>query len=173
MTYSLEEMADRMAINDTIIRYVHALDDHEIDVLDTVFTPDCFFDFSSVGGQCARYTEFKSFLQVLRHTCTRDMHVFGMSRITFLDEQRSKAKVKSKVINPMGAMKDGREVFFQHHGAYEDLFVKLPEGWRIKERTWHHGWISGDHPYEGTTMGEARAALAQEYLASQNTRSSS
>ena len=172
MSYSLEEVSDRLEINDTIIRYVHALDDHEIDVLDTVFTPDCLFDFTSVGGQRARYSEFKSFLEVLRYTCTRDMHVFGMSRITFLDEQRTMAKVKSKVLNPMGAMKDGREVFFQHHGTYDDLFVKLPEGWRIKERTWNYGWISGDNPYEGTTMGEARAALAREHLTSLNPPSS-
>ena len=48
MTYSLEEVSDRLAINETIIRYVHALDDHEIDVLDTVFLPYCKFYFSSV-----------------------------------------------------------------------------------------------------------------------------
>ena len=39
--------------------------------------------------------------------------------------------------------------------------LPLPEGWRIKERTWNYGWISGDNPYEGTTMGEARAALTE------------
>ena len=166
MAYSLEEVADRLEINDTIIRYVHALDDHEIDVLDTVFTPDCKFDFSSVGGQCATYTELKPFLRNLQHTCTRDMHFFGMSRITFVNKERTLAKVRSKVINPMGAMQNGREVFFQNHGVYDDLFAKLPEGWRIKERTWNFGWISGDNPYGGTTMGEARKALADEHAAS-------
>ena len=82
--------------------------------------------------------------------------MYGMSRITFLDPQRTTAKVKTKVINPLGAMRDGREIFFQNHGTYDDVFVKTPDGWKIKERTWNHGWISGDNPYEGTTMGEAR-----------------
>src|ERR1700741_4939715 len=59
MPYSLEELSDRLEINDTIIRYVHALDDHEIDVLDTVFAPDCKFDFSSVSGPCGSWAELK------------------------------------------------------------------------------------------------------------------
>jgi hypothetical protein len=164
--YSLEEMADRLEINDTIIRYVHALDDHQIDELDTVFAPDCQFDFTSVGGPRGAWTELKPTLFAnLRNTCTRDMHFFGMSRITFLDAARSQADVKSKVINPTGAMREGREIFFQNHGTYDDLFVRLPEGWRIKRRTWNHGWISGDDPYEGTTMGETRGALANVHSA--------
>jgi SnoaL-like domain len=157
MTYSLEEIGDRLAINDTIIRYVHALDDHEIDVLDTVFLPECQIDFSSIGGPTGTWTELKPTLYAnLQHTCTHDMHFFGMSRITFLDAERSQARVKSKVINPIAAMHNGREVYFQLHGSYGDLFVKLPEGWRIRERTWNFGWISGENPYEGSTMGEAR-----------------
>ena len=157
MTYSLEEVSDRLAINETIIRYVHALDDHELDVLDTVFLPDCKFDFSSVEGPSGTWTQLKPTLFAsLRHTTTRDMHFFGMSRITFLDAGRTKARVKSKVINPMATMHNGREVFFQNHGSYDDLFLKLPEGWRIKERTWNFGWISGENPYEGTSMGAAR-----------------
>lgn len=161
MSYSLEEMSDRLEINDVIIRYVHALDDHQIDVLDTVFASDCAFNFSSAGGPVGSWAELKKTLfETLRHTNTRDMHFFGMSRITFVDRERSKAQVKSKVINPMGAMHKGKEVFFQNHGTYDDLFVRLPEGWRIRERTWNFGWISGEDPYEGTTMGEARAELA-------------
>jgi hypothetical protein len=162
MPYSLEELSDRLEINETIIRYVHALDDHEIDVLDTVIAPDCKFDFSSVSGPCGSWAELKPTLFAnLRSTTTHDMHFFGMSRITFLDPERSRAMVKSKVINPLGAIHDGRQVFFQTHGTYDDLFVRLPEGWRIKERTWNYGWISGDNPYEGTTMGEARATPAE------------
>lgn len=32
--YSLEEMADRLAIHDLYEHYVHAVDDHRLDILD-------------------------------------------------------------------------------------------------------------------------------------------
>jgi hypothetical protein len=162
MSYSLEEVADRMAINDTLIRYVHALDDQQIDVLDTVFLPDCLFDLTSAGAMKAPWTEVKPFFAKLHLTCTRDMHFFGMSRITFRDPDRREADVRSKVINPMGALgADGKEAFFQIHGTYDDLFVRTADGWRIRQRTWNMGWISGDCPY-GSDTGAARMKIAEQ-----------
>ncbi|MFC0303374.1 nuclear transport factor 2 family protein [Rhizorhabdus histidinilytica] len=159
--YDPAEVADRMAINDTIIRYTHALDDHEIDVLDTVFTPDCQFDLTSAGAMRAPWPEVKAFFRKLGETVSRDMHMFGMSRITFTDASRQMAHVKSKVINPGGSIgEDGREHFYQIHGHYEDVFVKTAEGWRIRERTWRHGWISGDYPH-AEMPGSVRADIAR------------
>lgn len=161
MTYSLEELADRMAIQDTIVRYVHALDDQQFDVLDTVFLPDCLFDLTSAGAMRAPWTEVKPFFAKLHTTCTRDMHFFGMSRISFRDVSRQEADVKSKVINPMGATgEDGEEHYFQIHGTYDDVFIRTEQGWRIRQRTWNMGWISGDCPYAGAP-GSARVALAE------------
>lgn len=71
------------------------------------------------------------------------------------------SSVTTKVINPMGAIgADGKERFYQIHGEYVDEFVKTPQGWRIQNRTWHHGWISGDNPYDGRASGEVRAEIA-------------
>ena len=160
MTYSLEELADRMAIQDTLVRYVHALDDQEIDVLDTVFLPDCMFDLTSAGAMKAPWTEVKPFFAKLHLTCTRDMHFFGMHKIVFRTPSRMDADVRSKVINPMGAIgEDGKEHFFQIHGTYDDVFTKTVEGWRIRKRTWNMGWTSGDCPYP-TDAGSARMEIA-------------
>lgn len=160
MTYSMEEVADRMAIQDIIVRYVHALDDQQFDELDRVFLPECMFDLTSAGAMKAPWTEVKAFFAKLHATCTRDMHFFGMSKIIFRDQTREVADVRSKVINPMGAMDDGgKELFFQIHGTYDDVFVKTDAGWRIRQRTWNMGWISGDCPYNGNT-GSARMELA-------------
>ncbi len=160
MTYTPEETADRLAINDTLIRYVHALDDHQYEVLDTVFLDEAIIDLTSAGAMRDEWREVKKFFRQLKETCTRDMHFFGMSRITFVDATRQAANVRSKVINPMG-MKDekGVEHFFQIHGIYDDYFVKTPEGWRVKARTWRHGWISGDYPF-AQAPGEMRREIA-------------
>lgn len=160
MTYSVEEVADRMAIQDTIVRYVHGLDDQQFDELDKVFLPECMFDLTSAGAMKAPWTEVKKFFAKLHTTCTRDMHFFGMSKIVFRDESREIADVRSKVINPMGAIgEDGEEHFFQIHGTYDDVFVKTDAGWRIRARTWNMGWTSGDCPYQGGA-GAARMEIA-------------
>lgn len=160
MSYDLGEVADRLAINDLLISYTHALDDHDIDALDRVFTADCAFDLTSAGAMRGTWREVRPFFAKLGDTCTRDMHVFAMSRITFTDASRQEAKVKSKVINPMAAIgADGLEHFFQIHGEYDDIAIRTAEGWRIRERTWRHGWISGDCPYAGPP-GAARLEIA-------------
>ena len=162
MPYSLEEMADRLEINDTLIRYVHGLDDQQVDVLDTVFLQDCMFDLTSAGAMKAPWSEVKLFFAKMHLTHTRDMHFFGMSRITFRDAARTEADVRSKVINPMGALdKDGVERFFQIHGTYDDVFIRTPDGWRIRQRTWNMGWISGDCPYD-SDVGAARMKIAEQ-----------
>jgi hypothetical protein len=162
MTYSVEEVADRLAINDALIRYCHALDDHDYETLDTVFLDSCVIDLTAAGAMRDEWKEVKKFFRRLRDTCTRDMHFFGVSRITFTDARRESARVKSKVINPMGMIgEDKAEHFFQIHGSYEDLFVKTPEGWMIQERTWYHGWISGDYPFT-QAPGEMRKEIAEK-----------
>ena len=75
--FSLDEIADRLAIEQVIARYVHALDARDYDALDDVFLPDTCFDLTEGGG---------------------------------------------------------------------NLWRRLPDGWRIAERTWRHGWIWGDYP---------------------------
>ena len=42
--------------------------------------------------------------------------------------------------------RDGQLHHFEIVGTYEDLWQRVPDGWRIAERTWRHGWIWGDYP---------------------------
>ena len=48
--FSLEEIADRLAIEYVIARYVHALDARDYDALDDAFMPDTWFDLTEAGG---------------------------------------------------------------------------------------------------------------------------
>jgi hypothetical protein len=145
--YSVEEMADRMAINDLITRYVHALDDREYDVLDSVFMPETVFDLTSAGAIRGTWPEVKELYKSQKDVYVNYLHVYGNVRIDF-EPGRTLAKVKSKVINPIGVPDENGNVrLFQVQGGYDDIFVKTENGWRIKERTWLHGWISGDYPF--------------------------
>jgi ketosteroid isomerase-like protein len=47
--YSPGEIADRLAIEQVIARYVHALDARDYDALDDVFCPDARFDLTGTA----------------------------------------------------------------------------------------------------------------------------
>lgn len=158
MTYSLGEMADRMAISDLISYYVHAIDAGDYDALDNVFLPDTIFDLTSAGAIRGPWTEVKEFYKSRRHVYEHYFHMYGNLLITF-DERRDTARVKSKILNPIGIRsEDGKLHVFQLDGSYEDVFIKTPAGWRIKERKWIHGKAVGDYPFDepvGTTGKQA------------------
>ena len=47
---SLQEMSDRLEIQDLFARYSFAIDDRNWDALDSVFTPDAAIDYTETGG---------------------------------------------------------------------------------------------------------------------------
>ncbi len=62
-SYSLDEIADRLAIGQVIARYVHALDARDYDTLDDVFLPDTRFDLTEAGGIAGSWVEVKRYYQ--------------------------------------------------------------------------------------------------------------
>jgi hypothetical protein len=50
MDKELQELVDRRAIDDLLIRYTTALDTRQLDLLDQVFTADAQIDYAASGG---------------------------------------------------------------------------------------------------------------------------
>jgi hypothetical protein len=48
-TMTLEEISDRIEINDLLVRYTVAIDEKDWELLDTVYTPDAKVDYTSSG----------------------------------------------------------------------------------------------------------------------------
>jgi hypothetical protein len=145
--FSLDEIADRLAIYDLYARYIHATDDHDYETLDEqVFLPDTMFDFTSVGHIKGDWKN------VIRDDFIRngkvfdcDFHLCGSIRIDF-EPGHQAARVKSKTLNASGIRDAGGKVnLLQVHGGYSDVLVKTPAGWRIQSRIWNHGWTTAGH----------------------------
>jgi hypothetical protein len=144
--YSADEIADRLAIGQVIARYVHALDARDYDTLDDVFLPDARFDLREAGGIAGSWAEVKRYYQDNLEAFVDYQHVFSNVLLEF-DADRRAARSRSKVINPCGMMGgDGKLHHFEIVGACEDSWRRVPDGWRIAQRTWRHGWIWGDYP---------------------------
>src|SRR5438876_5531889 len=81
MALSLEEISDRLAIQDLLVDYCHAIDSQNWDALDDVFTPDAFIDYSSTGGSKGDLPSTKEFLAQAMPMFKSFQHLVGTSKI--------------------------------------------------------------------------------------------
>ena len=134
---SLQEMSDRLEIQDLIARYSHAIDDRDWDALDRVFIPDAVIDYSELGGSKADLASTKVFLAQAMPAFPAFQH---LSATTRLDIEGDRAKARTILFNPMVMMHEGEERVFFIGLWYWDELVRTPAGWRIASRREQKSW---------------------------------
>jgi ketosteroid isomerase-like protein len=129
---TLEEVSDRLEIQDLLVDYSHAIDTHDWDALDNVFTDDAFIDYTAMGGTKGNLKETKEFLSGVMPRFSSYQHMVATSKVT-LDGDIAYGRTICH--NPMVISKtpDDPDVFFCGLW-YRDTFVRTHAGWRIKER---------------------------------------
>jgi 3-phenylpropionate/cinnamic acid dioxygenase small subunit len=141
-----DELADRLAINDLLVRYAWAIDSKDWDALDTVFTPDANIDYTATGGIAGTITEIKPWLAKSLAAFPATQHLLANSQVTIDGDT---ANARTAVYNPMGAAtREGPLHFFFMGGYYVDQMVRTADGWRIKQRVEHFVWMDGKLPRE-------------------------
>ena len=141
----LEELVERTAISDTLVRYTRAIDTGEWDGLDTVFTPDARIDYTATGGIAGTYPEVKAWLAEMLPLFPRRMHTLGQVAVDFgATPAGDEAAVTAYFHNPMVlAQPDGGELLCEFGGIYHHDFVRTPQGWRsrrlVEELVWKRG----------------------------------
>ena len=132
MTKSLEEISDRLEIQDLLVAYSHAIDTRDWDALDDVFTEDAFIDYSAMGGSAGDLPSTKQFLAAAMPNFAGFQHMIATSKVTLSGDE---AEGRTICHNPMVIDKgDGETHVFFCGLWYRDVLVRTPEGWRIKER---------------------------------------
>jgi len=131
---SLQEISDRLEIQDLLARYSFAIDDGDFDALDQVFTPDAQIDYAETGGAKGSYPQIKEWLKIALSRFSKFQHMVATQQITF---DGDKAKSRTILFNPMVYNPEGtpetEKVFFIGLW-YRDEFVRTPDGWRISSR---------------------------------------
>jgi hypothetical protein len=132
----LQEISDRLEIQDLLARYTDAIDRRDWDALDRIFTPDARIDYSAVGGAAGNLPEIKEFLDESFKFFASSQHLIGSSVV---DISGDEAKARTICHNPMVfgpmAADDGGDPRLLVCGIwYRDRLVRTPEGWRIAER---------------------------------------
>jgi hypothetical protein len=138
MTKSLQELSDLFEIQQLPVAYANAIDTHDWDALDRVFTPDAFIDYRKMGGPDGRYPEIKQFLKQSLPGFPGYMHMVGNVQVTVTGDT---ASGRTACFNPMVCeLKDGsRQVMFLGLW-YLDEYVRTPAGWRFTKRVEQHGY---------------------------------
>ena len=145
----LQQISDRLEIEDVLVRYTRAIDTGDWDRLDTVFTPDAAIDYTESGGIAGAFAEVKPWLAEHLPLFPRRMHTLGQVDIAY--DGPDVAVVAAYFHNPMllatgphsesGADPDG--VLVELGGIYHHELVRTPDGWRSRrlheELVWKRG----------------------------------
>ncbi len=132
MTMTLQEISDRLEIQELFVDYTQAIDRRNWDALDDVFTADAHIDYASTGGSVGDLPSTKEFLAQAMPMFKSFQHLVGTSKIVVDGDT---ATATSILHNPMVLpQKDGPPRTFFVGVWYHDKLVRTADGWRIKER---------------------------------------
>ncbi|WP_067563492.1 nuclear transport factor 2 family protein [Nocardia acidivorans] len=129
---SLQEISDRMEIEDLMVRYSHAVDTHQWELLDEIFTADAHIDYTAMGGPAGDLASTKTFLAAVMPNFSAFQHMIANSAIRVEGDH---ATARTMCHNPMvvtGA--DGHQRLMLCGLWYHDTFVRVDDQWRIRQR---------------------------------------
>jgi hypothetical protein len=152
----LQEIADRIELDQLIVRYAECIDAKDWDGLDSVFTADAHLDYTSSGGPAASgdLPTMKAWLRQMLGTgmFPTTQHLVGKSLVTY---EGDRAHCRTMFHNPMGVAVDDEGYYcpggpklhvFVVGGWYEDTCVRTPDGWRIAAKIEQQAFTSGGFP---------------------------
>jgi len=140
---TLQEIADRIEIEDLLTRYATAVDAKDWDLYATCFTPDAFIDYTAAGGIKGQLPEVKQWLAQVMPLFPMSQHIVTNCTVV-LDGDT--ARCRSYLFNPMGLREgdDGLMLFFDG-GYYHDKLVRTEGGWLIAERVEETAYTTRRH----------------------------
>ena len=129
---SLQEISDRLEIQDLLVRYSHAVDSRDWDAFEQVFTDDAVIDYTEMGGPRGGVKETRAFLESAMPMFSCFQHMIAN---TVLDLDGDRARARTICHNPMVLDRGQGQTHVFFCGLwYRDELVRTPEGWRIKDR---------------------------------------
>ena len=132
---SLQEISDRLEIQDLIHRYAQIIDSKEFDRLrEEIFCADAFIDYSAFGGSKGNLEETIAFLHNAMKIFPNTQHLNANIQIN-VDAQSDRATGRVMCLNPqeMKLPEHDEHIFFCGLW-YVDEYRRLDQGWRIARR---------------------------------------
>ena len=147
MTLSLQEISDRLELQDLCVRYSTSVDRKDWALYESLFTPDAIIDYTAVGGVRGGPHEVAEWLAATMPTFPAYQHLVSNVELSIDGDA---ATGRAMLFNPMGCRtRDGVQVALIGLW-YNDKFRRTPDGWRFTERveepSWSRDWPAGYLP---------------------------
>lgn len=132
---SLEEISDRLEIQQLLVDYSTAIDTRRFDDLDLVFTPDAYIDYRELGGIDGTFPDVKKWLAEVLPNFPAYSHLIGNFDVKIIrDAAVDTARSRILCFNPM-KLNDAADGQIMFCGLwYDDEFIRTADGWRITRR---------------------------------------
>ncbi len=132
---TLEEISDRLEIQDLCYRYAQIIDSKDFDALRSdVFTADAHIDYSAFGGSVGDLEHTIAFLQQAMTNEVFPAHQHLNANIQ-IELRGDRASGRVMCLNPqqMTLPEEGSRIFFCGLW-YLDEYVRTERGWRMSRR---------------------------------------
>ncbi|MGV0716547.1 nuclear transport factor 2 family protein [Mycolicibacterium sp. XJ662] len=127
---SLEEISDRLEIQQLLVDYSTAIDQRRFDDLDRVFTSDAYIDYRAMGGIDGPYPQVKAWLADVLPNFPAYAHMLGNFDVRIAGDTASSRTI---CFNPMVMGGEQGQILFCGLW-YDDEFVRTSQGWRMTRR---------------------------------------
>jgi hypothetical protein len=145
MTLSLQEISDRLEIEELLVRYCYAVDDRDWEAYRNVFTPDAVLDDTVTGGIRSGVEEHVAFMKRALSKILISQHAISTLLLDIRGDQAS-ARVHCSCPMVVDLGEGKKQVFFQGLW-YRDRVERTLKGWRISELVeegyWNHNLPEG------------------------------
>lgn len=139
MALSLQEISDRLEIQDLVYEYSAIIDQKRFDDLREVFTEDAHIDYSAFGAPAGGREEIIAFLKQVMVMFPNHQHLNANAQIT-VDGDTATGRVMC--FNPQEmSLPDGTTHIFMCGLWYIDEYRRTDEGWRISKRSEEKSYV--------------------------------
>ena len=127
-----QEIADRIQIQDVLIRYCYAVDDRNWDTYRSLFTLDAIIDDTKTGGIKSNVGDHIIYMKKALSKILLSQHAISTILIGITKDT---AIVRTHCSCPMKILLENgsTQIFFQGLWYYDKL-IRTTEGWKIKDR---------------------------------------
>src|SRR3546814_2750908 len=96
MTMDLQEISDRLEIQNLMVAYCYAIDNRDWDALDDVFTPEAIIDYTEMVGIKGNLKEIKAFLAESMKQISNSQHIISTTQLTVEGDRAQGRTIRSE-----------------------------------------------------------------------------
>jgi hypothetical protein len=139
LTPALQELLDKQAIHDALMRYARGVDRCDVELMRSVYHADAFDHHGPFQGNAWEFVD--QFIPSSREESTFTMHMIGNLLIE-IDGDR--AHSEAYFVAYVGREEGSREIIDAFGGRYIDRWERRDGKWGVSHREVVHAWSRAD-----------------------------